>query len=120
MSNLDNSRTKNVVSNLVSQARESDQDDEDRRLVSCDLCFQPLRRCVGVSCCPASLVCRICAVAHISRHAHCWVCGAKADTQVRGFFKDFFLHYFLVYWIVINLMRRDLLRYILQCKILYP
>ena len=85
MSNLDNSRTKNVVSNLVSQARESDQDDEDRRLVSCDLCFQPLRRCVGVSCCPASLVCRICAVAHISRHAHCWVCGAKADTQVRGF-----------------------------------
>ena len=53
MSNLDNSRTKNVVSNLVSQARESDQDDEDRRLVSCDLCFQPLRRCVGVSCCPA-------------------------------------------------------------------
>ena len=85
MSNLDNSRTKNLVSNLVSQARESDQDDEDRKLVSCDLCFQPLRRCVGVSCCPASLVCRICAVAHISRHAHCWVCGAKADTQVRGY-----------------------------------
>ena len=85
MSNLDNSRTKNVVSNLVSQARESDQEEEDRKLVSCDLCFQPLRRCVGVSCCPASLVCRICAVAHISRHAHCWVCGAKADTQVRGY-----------------------------------
>ena len=37
-------------------------------------------RCVGLRCCPASLVCRVCAVRQLEARGHCWVCGVGATS----------------------------------------
>ena len=56
--------------------------DQNTSLCLCDLCSEPAERCVWLPCCPASLVCRGCAVRHLRTRGRCWVCGdtrASAD-----------------------------------------
>merc|ERR1719354_812738 len=73
-----NPKYNNIVSVLSHQLGSTEQ--SDRTLCLCDLCSEPADRCVGLRCCPASLVCRVCAVRHLVTRARCWVCGARATS----------------------------------------
>ena len=65
-----------------------DDGEDDRDLVTCDLCFHVAEtRPVSITCCP-SLVCRSCGVRYITRHQQCWMCYTRRVTDDLEINKD--------------------------------